>query len=490
MAGIGFELRKTLRRRSYTAYVRAYAAALAYSSGPWICTIIALALIFTLAKGFLGQALLQQFNITVVYIYAFSLLLTGPIQIVTTRFVADKMYAKQEEEILPGVATALTFTAVLAGLIGLVFSQFSELPVAFEISGVVLFVIISCLWTMMSYISCLKQYRLVVWSFAVGAAVSVIAAIGLCEHAGLDMLGLIWGYALGHLVILLSLMFLSRRQSRGGPLFTSEFFAYFRRYPSLVVTGLLINLVIWVDKFTVWAFRGEHVWAGFVFYARYDIPAYLAYLSVMPSLALFLIKVETSFAEKYAVFTRSLIEAPREIIVKNKADMVDSMRQGLVQLLKFQAVVSTVVFLLAEDILKVLHLSALSTTLFRILLVGAFFHFTALHALVFLMYLDRRRMLLGIFLFFALSSFIFTLPCVWYLDTPYLAVGYVVATFLTAILAMVSLFRVSEDIDCAILFRQPLFGPSGKVVKFRACSPDCYRGKTIYSRATGSSSGS
>ena len=45
MAGIGFELRKLLNKRSYTGLLQAYAYAGIISSGPWVLSIVGIMLI-------------------------------------------------------------------------------------------------------------------------------------------------------------------------------------------------------------------------------------------------------------------------------------------------------------------------------------------------------------------------------------------------------------------------------------------------------------
>ena len=44
MAGIGFELRKLLRKRTYTGMLQAYAYAGIISSGPWVLSIVGILL--------------------------------------------------------------------------------------------------------------------------------------------------------------------------------------------------------------------------------------------------------------------------------------------------------------------------------------------------------------------------------------------------------------------------------------------------------------
>ena len=78
LAGIGFELRKLLQRDSYFALVRAYAYAGLISSGPWVLSIVGLAVIGVMSVNIVVPNLLvTQFQVSVTWLIASSLIVTG-----------------------------------------------------------------------------------------------------------------------------------------------------------------------------------------------------------------------------------------------------------------------------------------------------------------------------------------------------------------------------------------------------------------------------
>lgn len=80
MAGIGFELRKMLRRDSLLGLLRAYTYAGIISSGPWILSIVGILLIGILSLPFvIPGVLITQFQVSVTYLIAVSLIVTGPL---------------------------------------------------------------------------------------------------------------------------------------------------------------------------------------------------------------------------------------------------------------------------------------------------------------------------------------------------------------------------------------------------------------------------
>ena len=75
-------------------------------------------------------------------------------------------------------------------------------------------------------------------------------------------------------------------------------------YLSLALTGFFYNLGVWVDKFVFWAnpLVSDPVIGPLRASIIYDIPIFLAYLSIVPGMAVFLVRVETDFAESYDAF--------------------------------------------------------------------------------------------------------------------------------------------------------------------------------------------
>ncbi|MFS9669432.1 exopolysaccharide Pel transporter PelG, partial [Klebsiella pneumoniae] len=75
-------------------------------------------------------------------------------------------------------------------------------------------------------------------------------------------------------------------------------------YPSLMLIGLLYNLGIWLDKFMFWYApgTGQQVFGPLNASVIYDIPVFLAYLGIIPGMAVFLVRIETDFVEYYDAF--------------------------------------------------------------------------------------------------------------------------------------------------------------------------------------------
>ena len=74
--------------------------------------------------------------------------------------------------------------------------------------------------------------------------------------------------------------------------------------PVLILVGVFYNLGIWADKLVFWllAETSETVIGPLRASLVYDLPIFLAYLSVIPGVAVFLLRVETNFSAAYEGF--------------------------------------------------------------------------------------------------------------------------------------------------------------------------------------------
>ncbi len=85
MAGIGFHLRQMLSRDTFFSSIKAYFFASVISSGPWIFTIICLAILNLIVRPFLERPDALLLRSIFVQMFAVSLILTAPFLMSFTR---------------------------------------------------------------------------------------------------------------------------------------------------------------------------------------------------------------------------------------------------------------------------------------------------------------------------------------------------------------------------------------------------------------------
>ncbi|MEO8643919.1 exopolysaccharide Pel transporter PelG, partial [Pseudomonas sp.] len=160
MAGIGFELRKILSRDSYTATLHAYVYAGLISSGPWVLSIISVMLVGIISIGLLlPNALVGQFLVTVTYLMATSLILTGGLQLFFTRFVSDRLFEHKYDQILPNLLGVLLMVTLGAGVLGIiVLGLLFDQPLIYRVLVLANFVVLCNLWLVIIFLSGMKAY--------------------------------------------------------------------------------------------------------------------------------------------------------------------------------------------------------------------------------------------------------------------------------------------------------------------------------------------
>ena len=118
MAGIGFELRRLSHSETYLGLLRAYAYAGIVSSGPWVLSIAAILMLGMLSIGFvIPSVLITQFQVSVTWLIALSLIYTGGFQLIYTRYVADRLFERRPECVVPNLNGAMLVLLLPASLL-------------------------------------------------------------------------------------------------------------------------------------------------------------------------------------------------------------------------------------------------------------------------------------------------------------------------------------------------------------------------------------
>ncbi|WP_035059570.1 exopolysaccharide Pel transporter PelG [Andreprevotia chitinilytica] len=394
MAGIGFELRKILDRDNYASLLQAYAYAGLISAGPWILSIIGVQMIgFLSLSVIVPKVAVEQFQVSVTYLLAASLIVTGPLQLGFTRYIADRLFQKNDEMVLPNFMGTQVTTLIIAAAIGLVlaFTAFAGLSWAYRLLMYSGFVLLCLVWIAAIFLSGLKKYLAVVWLFGIGYGTTVIAALLLRPYG---LIGLLGGFVIGHYVLASGLWFLVLRHYPSKQLISIDFLKRGRMYPALLGTGLLYNIGIWLDKVLFWyaPSTGTKVIGPLQASPIYDFPIFLAYLSIIPGMAAFLVRIETDFVEYYNKFYDAVREGGSlDQIETLRNEMVFTIRTGLAEIMKIQGLAILATFMLGDRVFAWLGISPLYLPLLYIDVVAAGLQVALLAILNVFFYLDRRR---------------------------------------------------------------------------------------------------
>lgn len=448
MAGIGFEIRKILRKNSFLALLQAYGYAGMISSGPWVLSILSVLLIGILAQWVSNQdAAVGQFLVAVTYLMAGSLILTGGLQLLFTRFVADQIYAGQESRVIPNLNGAIWCTSVVSGGLAalLLLTVFRESP-AVEVLLFLNFVVLCDLWIVMIFLSSMKAYQRILLLFFIGYSLAVLAAVPLSVFG---VPGLLVGMLVGHGFLFFSFFYLVLRSYPGRAFLRFDFLKRENVVLRLALTGLFFNLAVWIDKLLFWF--NDHTSMAVLGPMRasviYDLPIFLAYLSIIPGMAVFLVRMEADFAEKYHQFYDAIRNGDTLAHIRHfKQEMVYTARQGIYEVCKVQGITVVILLLWGKEILTFMGISTLYTALFAVDVVAVSMQVLLLSILNVLFYLDSRKSALVICVFYCLANGFLTQVSITMGPTFY-GYGFALANTFSIILGLLLLNRKMNRLE-------------------------------------------
>ncbi|WP_350544633.1 MULTISPECIES: exopolysaccharide Pel transporter PelG [unclassified Pseudoalteromonas] len=447
MAGIGFEIRKILKKNTLLSVFEAYGYAGLIGSGPWLLSIIALMLIGILSLGIvLPKVLIIQFLTLVTYMMAASLILTGGLQLLLTRFIADLLFTKDGGQILPNLLGAQLVTTIAALLVGLAVWPLLPLPVVTKLIILGAFVGLCNQWLGAIFLSGMKEYRLILVTMLSGYSFMVLLAY-LLRDWQLD--GLFFAFFAGEALLFFSFLFMIIRRYPGDKLISFDFLNNKKVYYSLFFCGLFYNIGVWADKIIFWYSPSTSIEIIGTLRASpiYDLPIFLAYLSIIPGMAVFLVRMETDFVEEYDRFYTAIREgASLNEIYLLKDNMIQTAQGGLYDIFKIQGITVACLLLWGEQTLTFIGIDPNYKTLLFIDVVGVGVQVIFLSILNILFYLDKRFTVLVLAAIFLVVNVVFTYLSV-ALGPQFYGYGFAFATIISSVVGLFWLSKQFEDLE-------------------------------------------
>lgn len=450
MAGIGFELRKLLSKKSYTGVLQAYTYAGIIASGPWVLSILGIMLIGLLSIGVvLPQVRIAQFQVTVTYLFMVSLVLTGLVQLSFTRFVADRIFAKDEAAILPnfnGLLMVAIATCLLLGL-PVVLLGFPGQTALYKTLFLMGLGTLSALWVATVFLTGMKHYKAILLIFFLGYSATIVMALFFRNYLGME--GLLLGFVAGHFLLLAGMIWLVYRTYHSDRFVAFDIWKKGAMYRSLMATGFFFNLGVWIDKIIFWYTHGtgQQVIGPLNASVIYDFPIFLSYLTVIPGMAVFLVRIETDFVEYYTKFYDAVREgATLEYIERMRNHMVYYVQRGLFDIAKIQSITVLVTFVLGESLLNWLGISTLYLPLLYVDVVGAGLQVVMLGILNVMFYLDLRRDVVLLTATLLVTNAVFSIASI-HLGAAWFGYGFALAMLVTVLAGVWILNRRLEALE-------------------------------------------
>jgi len=461
MAGIGFELRRMMDDgQSLVSRVRGYACAGLISSGPWIMTILTLGVLSGFSWLLSPKQEFEIFRGLITYAFAFSLIVVGVLQMTVTRRVADLLYSKKYDDVLPAFNASVFVIGAFQVFIGGLFCWWAGLPASLAFVSVSLYVIVSLIWLALIWLGVTREFDRVLFAYGLGSIV-IFVIVGLLDRP-MSALSLLSAYTAGQAVILLILM---RTVVRGMQASGRRSFAVLEsvpEFPRLMFIGLLYNTAIWSDKMVFWFMDGIGPVSHVLFHPLYDTCSFLAYLTVIPALAVNLVRVETSFYGCYRAYFGAILSGmPLKVIDTRREAMLSNLQEGMVRLLRLQGAITLLFILFAPELLSLLDLPPAAVRIFRAVCLGAFFHVMLLITILMQLYFDLRKQALATSIVFLLLNTGFAVWSVRNGINTY-GFGYAAASMISLLVGYSLLAKSIEYLDYYTFTGQPITSERAK----------------------------
>lgn len=457
MAGIGFELRKLLRHNGYLGIVRAYSYAGIVGAGPWVVSILGVVLLGILSVNHVfPPQLVSEFQTSVTYLISASLMFAGIWQLAFTRYVADRLFNGERGQVLPnlnGLLVSAMGTAFVLAVTATYF-LFSGTGLVYRLLLTGLFSLLTGVWVVAVMLTGLKHYRAIVAAFAV--AYGTTLGVGLILRP-FGLIGLLFAFFIGQFLLFLGLLAVIYKNYPSQHFLAFDFLKPGRMYGSLLACGFFYNAAIWADKYVFWFTQNtsQSIIGPLRASAIYDLPIFLAYLSIIPGMAVFLMRVETDFVEYYDRFYEAVREGGSLSHIRNMRNgMVTSAKNGIFDIIKVQSLTTIIAFVLGPSILRLLGISLLYIPLFKIDVVGAGLQVALMGILNIFFYLDRRKRVVALTALFLVLNLILSILST-HMGLYFYGYGFSISLLVSVLTGLVWLDQDMEQVEYQTFMLQP-----------------------------------
>ena len=381
MAGIGWRLERLIDQ-GISGATAAYATGAAVMALPWVLTTAVLVSL----PAVMGPGIDLATATTVVNVaYAVALLVAGPVQVVVSRYAADRLYEGRLRAIAAPIRRGLGSTFLICAVPAALVLIALGLP-RHALWGAVLSATVGAQWTALSVGNGLCSPALVLGAVGAGSALSFLVAVLLVAVVGMDVPGYLSALITGQALTLVILMIGIFRALPDEADENVSLLPAFRDYAALAGAGLAFNASLWVDKLVAWCLVGGQA------ASLHAAASTIAWFSTIPCLAWVFVEVETTFHRRFRSFYQAL-EGGATLTELRRG--VRTLEDEGVRLLRgavsVQVGVTAFLQLAADPWGRWLGLPPEAILPYRLLLIGAGAQAVGLLGLILLYYFDLRR---------------------------------------------------------------------------------------------------
>lgn len=355
MAGIGFELKKIYRKEGISRALIGAGYSSLVTIGPTLIIIIVILILYILlGMSKVGFAKRELLSTIILYVFIFSVILTAPFNAIFSRYLADKFFAEEYDNILPAFYVGL----VIVALLSLILSVPIMLSLYFRGGVDLIFILASyLLWGSAvlifytnAFLHATKDYKIIAAFVFMGMLIAFLISwvlwyFGFCDeiHAIID------GLAVGFFVTSFSEFSYVRRYFKGKGQDYSDCLGYFVRMWKLFFSNLFYMVGLYVGNFVFWTTDMRlHVAETLYCHQSYDMATCLAMFTSISTMVIFTVLAETRFHNVYQDYMQSVIGSSYGRIQLRKRILFRTIPQQMDHVFGIQISITCVLFLIVS----------------------------------------------------------------------------------------------------------------------------------------------
>lgn len=472
MAGIGFELKKLYKKEGLLAKLRGHFFSIFVTIGPLIISVLLIvSLQLMLRKIGIRRAEIDLLQGTIMYSFIGGVILTSGYSMLLSRYLSDRLYMNKEQDMLPALYGSLTVIIVIMGIVGIVFYWNSPLDIVYKVFAYILFIELGLQIVVSVFVSAIKDYRKVSYSFVVGILFGVVVGYGLLKYTNIrDILAVLIALDIGFLIIVITLIYEVKRFFNVKSNLYYSFLGYFENSGLIFLTNVLYISSLYIHNYMFWRYSElSYTLAETYTYAPlYDVPAAFAFLSLTPTLVMFVVKVETAFFEKYRkLFYLINHDASYNDIKYSKEELLNVTGKEIQYMMEIQLFFSIIVIVLGTLLLPSIGFTTQMIALFIIQVLSYYCVVICFVIMTIMLYYDYQVGAVSLAAYLFVSVGIFSRISI-VLGELYYGLGFLLGAFTALILGLTLLNNYLKDLEYRVFCDQVVWmdKPPGRLRRF------------------------
>lgn len=398
MAGIGFELRKLYGRKTLASSIWGTIYATMSTIGPSVLFAMLVLGLKGIMDFFAIAEIESRFFISSFsYIFLAAILVMAFFNTVISRYISDCIFEKKESSICSSLFGVLALASMIMGIVMLVLCvkmyRYDNIEAEFLLIYYWLGILAADGYILIIYVSALKQYKEVTFSYFLGLVTAACTFWLLFRFMGIHLIMSAYtALVCGFFVINLLLVFFCVKAFGSPDKKYFTFLRYFKRYPMLMLSGFCYMLGFYITTMIYWRLSDMSEKVSIFYTApNYDMAMFLAIAVNMPSLVIFVVKVETAFFDKYVAYLSALNGGSYDRIEKERASMCNIIHYQLFYIYEVQLIITVILICLINVFFPYLDIGAQVLNMFIVLGMGLYCTFSMYFTVIFLYYFEDHK---------------------------------------------------------------------------------------------------